>query len=117
MRLLWCSVAAMPLLFPFIHTSAVLPSVTTETVASGVNVSDIVTAQDLSAPFPYEFPYLGSASGIDALRFPMPKCNGIALEEATVDQLQDAMSSGQLTSAQLAICYLQRMYQTDPYIK
>ena len=49
--------------------------------------------------------------------FPMPDCNGIELEEATIDQLQDAMSQGKLTAVQLAICYLERVYQVDKYIK
>ena len=49
--------------------------------------------------------------------FPMPLCNGFKLEEATVDQMQAAMERGQITSQQLVICYLQRMYQTESYIK
>jgi len=47
----------------------------------------------------------------------MPLCNGIALEEASMDFLQDAMRSGILTSSQIASCYLQRIYQTDSYIE
>lgn len=49
--------------------------------------------------------------------FPMPACNGVVLEEATIDQLQDAMVQNKLTAVQLAICYLQRAYQVDKYIK
>ncbi|CAD6587828.1 MAG: hypothetical protein ASARMPREDX12_003019 [Alectoria sarmentosa] len=47
--------------------------------------------------------------------FPMLDCHGVVLEEATVDQLQDAMNMGQLTSTTIALCYLQRIYQTDEY--
>lgn len=47
----------------------------------------------------------------------MPDCNGFVLEEATIDQLQDAMGKGQLTSLQIALCYLQRVQQTDEYVK
>jgi len=49
--------------------------------------------------------------------FPMPMCNGFKLEEATIDQMQTAMKKGALTSQQLVLCYLQRNYQTDDYIK
>lgn len=49
--------------------------------------------------------------------FPMPSCHGFTLEEATMDQMQAAMSSGQLTSKQLVMCYMKRIYQTDQYIK
>lgn len=112
------SVFALPLFLAYAQTSAVLPSFRTESFNSSFSGSeDIEIAQDLASPFPYEFPYLGNGSDIDASRFPMPQCNSITIDEATVDQLQDFMTSGKLTSVQLALCYLQRIYQTDPYIK
>jgi hypothetical protein len=49
--------------------------------------------------------------------FPMPLCHGLTLEEATIDQMQYALSNGKLTSQQLVECYMQRIYQTDQYIK
>lgn len=49
--------------------------------------------------------------------FPMPLCHGFKLEEATIDQMQQALSRGQLSSQELVTCYLQRIYQTDRYIK
>ena len=72
------------------------------------------TAETLASPFPYHFPQLGQSA---ADLFPMPDCNGFVLEEATIDQLQDAMVKGQLTSLQIALCYLQRIQQTDEYVK
>ncbi|KAF7562654.1 hypothetical protein G7046_g1468 [Stylonectria norvegica] len=48
--------------------------------------------------------------------FPMGDCNGFKLEEATIDQMQDAMKSGKLTSVQLVTCYMIRTYQTEQYI-
>lgn len=48
--------------------------------------------------------------------FPMPLCHGKRIEESTIDQLQDYLSRGELNSQQLALCYLQRMWQTDEYI-
>ena len=78
------------------------------------NVSNAATAETLEAPFPYIFPQLGQNP---ARLFPMPDCNGFVLEEATIDQLQIAMGKGQLTSVQIALCYLQRIQQTNEYVK
>lgn len=49
--------------------------------------------------------------------FPMPKCKGFQLEEASIDQMQHAMASGQLTAVDLATCYMMRHMQTSQYIK
>jgi hypothetical protein len=49
--------------------------------------------------------------------FPMPLCNGFKLEEATIDQMQQALNQRQLNSQQLITCYLRRIYQTEQYIK
>jgi amidase len=72
-------------------------------------------SQTLENLYPYEFPVLENA--IEGGKFPMPKCNGVKLEEATIDQLQVAMNDGRLTSSQLVLCYLQRIWQTDEYIE
>lgn len=74
---------------------------------------DLATSQVLENPFPYYFPDQNDSADL----FPMESCNGITLEEATIDQLQDYMSNGKLTASQLAMCYLQRQHQTDKYIK
>ncbi|KAF2092553.1 glutamyl-tRNA amidotransferase subunit A [Rhizodiscina lignyota] len=73
-----------------------------------------VGSQTLETPLPYAFPDQNVAN-TDAL-FPMPLCNGITLEEATIDQLQDYMGRGVLTSTQIALCYMERIWQTDEYI-
>jgi hypothetical protein len=97
----------------------VLLSIVDPVVRASLNITvtspPINVTQTLESPFPYDFPNLDDAE-IPAL-FPMPPCNGITLEEATIDQLQDYMSRGLLTSVQLALCYLQRHWQTDDYIK
>ena len=49
--------------------------------------------------------------------FPMADCYGLPLEEATVDQMQDWMASGVLTSRQLTRCYLGRILQLNEYVK
>ncbi|KAL8685697.1 MAG: hypothetical protein Q9218_007594 [Villophora microphyllina] len=48
--------------------------------------------------------------------FPMPLCNGVRLEEASIDQLQNHMKEKRLTSVQLVECYLQRLFQVGEYI-
>lgn len=78
-----------------------------------INTSDLVSSQDLESPEPYYFP---NQENVDNL-FPMPDCNGVVLEEATVDALQDAMNKGHLTSTMIAMCYMQRVHQTNGYIK
>jgi hypothetical protein len=47
----------------------------------------------------------------------MPLCKGYKIEDATVDDLQDFMANGNLTTVQLVTCYMQRYYQTNQYIK
>ena len=90
-----------------------LPAITTSAISSIFNASQLAASQILGEPFPYDFPDQDSVPDL----FPMQSCNGIVLEEATIDQLQDYMDHGKLTSSQLVLCYLQRIYQTDNYIK
>ena len=78
-----------------------------------LNASDLIASQDLESPVPYYFPDQRDVEDL----FPMPDCNGVILEEATVDYLQDAMSKGHLTSTKIALCYMQRIYQTNGYTK
>jgi amidase len=81
------------------------------------NASQFVEDQTLESPYPYEFPMLQNGSLADSGQFPMPLCHGFALEEATIDQIQEVLSKGKLTSVELVLCYLQRIYQTDGYIR
>lgn len=48
--------------------------------------------------------------------FPMDTCNGITLNDATIDQLQDYFEKGVLTSEDVVRCYLDRYFQVDPYV-
>ena len=85
-----------------------------QTVSDGSkSLGDLVAVQVLETPFPYEFPNEENQINL----FPMPKCMGITLEEATIDQLQDAMNTGLLTTLQIVLCYMQRIYQTDMYLE
>lgn len=83
--------------------------------ASQYNVTDIIASQTLDNSVPDWFPPL-SDNGASTM-FPMPLCNGFKLEEATIDQMQAAMKSGQLTAVQLLQCYTERMYQTNSYTR
>jgi amidase len=78
------------------------------------NSSGILEVNPLQQPYPYYFPPQHAENSTTL--FPMPTCQGITLEEATIDQLSGYMSDGLLTSAQLLQCYLKRVHQVDNYI-
>jgi amidase len=46
----------------------------------------------------------------------MPACHGFVIAEKSIEELQEYMTSGNLTSVQLTSCYLQRVYQTRDYL-
>ncbi|PHH53724.1 putative amidase [Ceratocystis fimbriata CBS 114723] len=48
--------------------------------------------------------------------FTMLPCGEFFLEEATIDQMQEGLSNGTLTSVQLSNCYMLRIHQTQNYI-
>ncbi|KAJ5041289.1 uncharacterized protein L3040_005836 [Drepanopeziza brunnea f. sp. 'multigermtubi'] len=81
------------------------------------NATQTVDSQTINSPYPYEFPLLQNGSRADRGQFPMPKCHGFQLEEATIDQVQHAMSKGTLTAVQIVSCYLRRTQQVDEYIR
>lgn len=78
------------------------------------NLSGVADAQVLDHPFPYYFP---QDNGTVADLFAMPDCKGVKIEDATIDELQQHLSAGRLTSVDLVMCYLQRNFQTTEYIK
>lgn len=75
----------------------------------------VLSVDPLKIPYPYEFPPLQSANSSSL--FPMPLCGGVVIEEATIDQLQHAMTQGKLTAVKLVHCYWKRAMQVDEYIK
>jgi len=104
----------------FLTALIVVPNLFSTSVAykrTSFNASQVVESQNLQSPYPYDFPVLQNGSLVDNGLFPMPLCHGFKLEEATIDQLQQQMSNGTLTSVKLALCCLQRIYQTDGYIR
>lgn len=86
---------------------SVLPAALSAHPTEGQNASSVSLTPPL---FPLE-QYADSAA-----LFPMPPCGSFHLEEATIDDMQAAMSNGSLTSQQLLSCYLVRTYQTNSYI-
>ena len=78
------------------------------------NATGFANSQILQNPFPHYFP---QESASPAQLFALPTCNGVKIEEATIDDLQTFMANGSLTSVQLVTCYMQRSYQTAEYIK
>jgi amidase len=61
------------------------------------------------------FPLLQDANTTEL--FPMPACGTFQLHEATIQDMQIAMDNGSLTSTQLVLCYLERAYQTQTYLR
>jgi amidase len=78
------------------------------------NLTCILDVDPLQTPFPFEFPSQNATPSYGL--FPMPKCQDIVLEEASIDELQGYMSNGMLTSVELLQCYLRRVSQVDEYI-
>ncbi|KAJ6139924.1 hypothetical protein N7471_006410, partial [Penicillium samsonianum] len=93
-----------------------------QTLVSGLALVSSVVAQEsdclvdsqiLTDPYLYDFPRLG-ADG--AAQFAMRPCHGFKLEEATIDQIQAELEIGTFTGVQLLKCYMDRVYQTQPYL-
>ncbi|KAL8709204.1 MAG: hypothetical protein Q9225_007489 [Loekoesia sp. 1 TL-2023] len=63
--------------------------------------------------YPSENVTTSSAKALNTLDL----CNGVSIEEATIDKLQSYLSDGKLTSVQLTTCYMQRVFQVERYIK
>ncbi|KAF2828213.1 glutamyl-tRNA amidotransferase subunit A [Ophiobolus disseminans] len=94
----------------FSHSAASwVPSCDTKQNSTGIpNVDPMIN------PLPYYFPPEQAAGSANL--FPIPLCQGVTLEEATIDKLQSYLSNGTLTSVTLLRCYLRRVQQVDEYI-
>ncbi|PYH49294.1 amidase family protein [Aspergillus saccharolyticus JOP 1030-1] len=80
--------------------------------ASAQNDSLVTQQLDLQ-PYPFDFPKLGT-NGSDL--FPMRLCHGFKLEEASIDEIQAELEAKNFTGVQLLQCYLERIYQVQPYV-
>lgn len=76
----------------------------------GAQALNASISQVSASLFPLE-QYAGTAE-----LFPMAPCGTFRLEEATIDEMQQAMTNGTLSSQQLVMCYITRTYQTNSYI-
>lgn len=94
--------------------AAVTPLVATENSNGNQEIDALVMSQVLTDPYTYDFPPV-DANGADL--FPMRPCKGHQLLEASIDDLQQLLSAGKLTTVDLLQCYLERIYQTDSYLK
>ena len=70
--------------------------------------------QTIEDAHPYEFPSLSAAG---AHKFPMADCGSFKLHEASIDEIRAAYAAGTTTIVQVASCYVQRILQTNDYIK
>lgn len=93
----------------------VLSLIYTISTAAATSSPPSLKLSDYRYPDSYFFPDIGDTD--DPSLFPMPKCGSFVLEEATIDQMQQAMENGTLTAVHLLRCYRQRIYQTQPFIK
>ena len=60
--------------------------------------------------------YFPNSDGVATELFPMSSCSGLVIEEASLDELQDALQNGSTTSVQLLWCYLERIHQVEEYV-
>lgn len=87
----------------------------TPAYASVASASSPASSQILASPYPYVFPeqkFIGTTE-----LFPMPLCNGIPLEEASIDDLRLALTIRKLNVTTLVGCYMDRITQVDRYVK
>ncbi|RJE21941.1 amidase family [Aspergillus sclerotialis] len=80
---------------------------------NGLESDSLVESQILTTPYAHDFPRLGAPG---ASFFQMRHCHGFKLEEASIDEIQKQLEKGTFTTVGLLECYLDRMYQTQPYL-
>lgn len=104
----------VPLLQTLVSGLALAGSVIAVSQKQHEETDTLVASQILTNPYTYDFPRLGTPG---AKLFPMRRCHGFKLEEATVDEIQERLTNGTFTSVELLACYLDRIHQTQPYLK
>ncbi|KAL8708171.1 MAG: hypothetical protein Q9220_006932 [cf. Caloplaca sp. 1 TL-2023] len=79
-------------------------------------VTSIAPSRLLDHDFLFQYPSQNvTTSAANSLNV-LDLCHGVVIEEATIDQLQQYLSDGNLTSVQLTTCYMQRVFQVERYI-
>lgn len=89
-----------------------LPSSNTNVLFDVVNLH---ASQLLNHSYLAQFPLNFTTASVKSLNT-LNLCNGVIIEEATIDNLQRYMSEGKLTSVQLTTCYMYRVLQVERYI-
>ncbi|KAL8837927.1 MAG: hypothetical protein Q9176_005403 [Flavoplaca citrina] len=87
-----------------------------ETTNATFGISQLRGSQLLDHAFLYRYPLGNITVNAVATLNTMDLCNGVVIEEATIDQLQRYMAEGKLSSVQLTTCYLNRVFQVERYI-
>lgn len=88
-----------------------------ETTNATFSISQLRGAQLLDHDFLYRYPLGNITVNAVATLNTLDLCNGVVIEEATIDQLQRNMVEGKLSSVQLTTCCLNRVFQVERYIK
>ncbi|KAL8997133.1 MAG: hypothetical protein Q9169_003516 [Polycauliona sp. 2 TL-2023] len=100
--------------FLVLFSTALAANSTTATV----DVSPVQGLRLLDHDFLYRYP-LNNATAteytVESLNA-VDLCNGVDIEEATIDQLRVYMLEGELSSVQLTACYMNRVFQMERYI-
>ncbi|KAL8947504.1 MAG: hypothetical protein Q9222_006223 [Ikaeria aurantiellina] len=79
-------------------------------------ITSIPSSRLLDHDFLYRYPLQNATANEANSLNVLALCNGVVIEEATIDQLQQYLSDGNLTSVQLTTCYMQRVFQVERYI-
>ncbi|KAL8982571.1 MAG: hypothetical protein Q9205_002962 [Flavoplaca limonia] len=87
-----------------------------ETTNATFGISQLRGSQLLDHAFLYRYPLGNITVNAVATLNTLDLCNGVVIEEATIDQLQRYMAEGKLSSVQLTTCYLNRVFQVERYI-
>ncbi|KAL8767687.1 MAG: hypothetical protein Q9209_005867 [Squamulea sp. 1 TL-2023] len=94
------------------HTSLAPPLIVNKTLRVGNAHGLQLLDHEFLIRYPLENVTVNAAEKLNTLDL----CNDVVIEEATIDQLQNYMSEGKLTSVQLTACYINRVFQVEGFI-
>lgn len=88
-----------------------------ETTNATLGIGQLRGSQLLDHDFLYRCPLENITSNAVSTLNTLDLCNGVVIEEATIDQLQEYMTQRKISSMQLTTCYMNRVFQVEKYIK
>lgn len=100
----------------FLLPTFVLPIIPSGSIDGLPNVVNFHASQLLNHSYLVQYPLNITINSVKSLNT-LNLCNGVIIEEATIDDLQRYLSDGKLTSVQLTTCYIHRVFQVEKYIK